>query len=102
MQSDINAELASIGAKVLRAALEGDDIDQKISEFKRDHNYLLSKRAQRLTENGYPADYMEIRFKCKECRDTGTTESGQRCGCFGERTEEAKEWQNSQRTKTSF
>ena len=71
-------------------------------EIRRRTDKMLADKAAILTENGYPADYMEIRFKCKECRDTGTTESGQRCGCFGERTEEAKEWQNSQRTKTSF
>ena len=69
--ADINAELASIGAKVLRAALEGDDIDQKISEFKRDHNYLLSKRAQLLTENGYPEDYLDVVYECPICNDVG-------------------------------
>lgn len=34
-----------------------------------------------LTRNGYPADYLEPRYSCPQCRDKGFYE-GQRCSCF--------------------
>ncbi len=34
-----------------------------------------------LLENGYPADYLDIRYQCDECNDTGLC-NGERCHCF--------------------
>ena len=34
-----------------------------------------------LTAGGYPADYMEMRYRCRECQDTGYA-NGHRCHCF--------------------
>ncbi|MCM1524362.1 MAG: ATP-binding protein [Ruminococcus sp.] len=34
-----------------------------------------------LTANGYPEDYLEVHFRCRECGDTGYTERGM-CGCM--------------------
>lgn len=78
---NIDAELSSIGSKVFRAALAGEDVEQKISEFKRDHTYLLSKRAQLLLENGYPTDYLDIVYDCPICNDTGFVGT-KMCSCM--------------------
>ncbi len=37
-----------------------------------------------LSAKGYPADYLEIKYTCPVCGDTGFTEEGLRCGCFTE------------------
>jgi DnaD/phage-associated family protein len=55
---------------------------------------LQSERAVLMTENGFRLDYMDIKYSCTECKDTGTRDDGTRCACFAERwaqlqTEEA-------------
>lgn len=36
-----------------------------------------------LIQHGYPADYLEIKYSCPECRDTGVKD-GNRCRCVSE------------------
>ncbi|MDR2132647.1 MAG: DnaD domain protein [Clostridiales Family XIII bacterium] len=43
---------------------------------------LRSERAVAMTENGFRLDYMDIRYACKDCKDTGTRDDGTRCACF--------------------
>jgi DNA replication protein DnaD len=49
---------------------------------------LQSERAVAMTENGFRMDYMDIRYACKDCKDTGTRDDGTRCACFVKRLEE--------------
>ena len=53
------------------------------------------KRA--LVEKGYDADYLEPRFRCRECRDTGQRDDGTFCSCRAERVKEAAEWLKGQK-----
>jgi hypothetical protein len=46
---------------------------------------LQSERAVLMTENGFRIDYMDIKYSCTECKDTGTRDDGTRCACFAER-----------------
>lgn len=45
-----------------------------------------------LIENGYESDYMELRYKCSECKDFGQRDDGSFCSCRAERAKEAAEW----------
>jgi DnaD/phage-associated family protein len=51
---------------------------------------LQSERAVVMTENGFRLDCMDIRYTCKECKDTGTRDDGTRCACFAERLAEVQ------------
>jgi DnaD/phage-associated family protein len=51
---------------------------------------LQSERAVCMTENGFRIDYMDIRYACKDCKDTGTRDDGTRCACFVRRLEEVQ------------
>lgn len=42
---------------------------------------LREQKAVLLKAYGYPSDYMEMRYHCPECRDTGYAE-GKKCRCF--------------------
>ena len=42
---------------------------------------LLAKKAEILRENGYPADYLNSIFTCKDCKDTGFIDNTP-CHCF--------------------
>lgn len=42
---------------------------------------LREQKTALLEASGYPADYMEIRYECPKCRDTGFV-NGEKCTCF--------------------
>jgi DnaD/phage-associated family protein len=56
------------------------------------------KKRKLLKEHGYPEDYLDKKFKCERCKDTGITDDGQYCTCTKERVNEAYRW-NLRRTK---
>ena len=46
---------------------------------------LNKKRIRLLRENGYPSDFLEKKYHCRDCRDTGYIEDENRyCHCFRE------------------
>jgi len=45
-----------------------------------------------LIDHGYDSDYLELRYRCKECQDTGQRRDGSFCSCRKERVKEAAEW----------
>ena len=49
-----------------------------------------------LEAGGYPEDYLERKYKCDICRDTGYTDEGRTCTCCKERAEEAYRWIRNQ------
>ncbi len=59
---------------------------------------LDQKKRRILKEHGYPEDYLDKKFKCERCKDTGITDDGQYCSCTKERVNEAYRW-NLKRTR---
>lgn len=59
----------SSNAASLLAELHQKQIDLKV------------ERAEILTSNNYPRDYLEIKHLCKECKDTGFV-NNEKCKCF--------------------
>lgn len=58
-----------------------DDIKSQIDSLNFTEAFLL-------TDNGFEVDYMDIKYVCDKCKDTGILETGERCQCFGEVTRE--------------
>ena len=48
----------------------------------------LTEKAFLMTDNGFTPDYMDIKYDCSDCRDTGMLETGEKCQCLGEVTKE--------------
>ncbi len=84
--SKIDRELSSVGLEILRAAISGRS--SEIDSIKQKNIALLEKRAQILTEAGYPADYTEIKYECKLCSDTGAVDN-KMCSCMRRKLVEA-------------
>jgi len=73
--AEIDRELASVSLKIMQAAVGGkNELDQRLSDIKRENDRLLLKRASLLERNGYSADYDKPRFECPVCSDSGYTE----------------------------
>ena len=87
----IEEELGQLNIKRIRLLL----MKQDVSELERRMNSLEEEKAFLLTENGFDMNYMEPRFRCKICKDTGVTADGSRCSCVAERLQEAEIWQGT-------
>lgn len=77
---NIHNEISSLSVREAKARLLSEDtgssgsVKEKIS--------LLSQKKQELLEaNGFPPDYLSMRYTCSKCRDTGYVEN-QMCSCM--------------------
>lgn len=77
--ADIDREIASASLRKARLLLgeeQGKDFDleQKIKDLGEERSVLLEA-------NGFPSDYLEMKYKCPLCRDTGYV-GNEKCVCF--------------------
>ncbi len=76
---ELEDQAAACAADCARLLLSGDTLAR---QEKRGHlDALRRRRAELLRENGYEPDYMELRYYCPDCRDTGYVD-GKKCHCF--------------------
>ena len=69
--ADLDRQIASVGSRVMAAALRGGDVNGAVETMREENRALRKKRAELLAQNGYPADYTDIRYRCEACGDTG-------------------------------
>ena len=50
-------------------------------ELNKELERIKAKKQDLLLQNGYPADYLELKYHCKACKDTGYI-TGQKCTCL--------------------
>ncbi len=82
----IDDELRKTSMRISRLVLTGgaesgvsaDALREKLTELNGEKAYLL-------TEQNFPPDYLDLQYECKDCRDTGVLENGERCKCFSEK-----------------
>lgn len=77
--AEIDAEVASLSIKKARVLLsqnppEDFDLEAAIRD-------LAEERRVLLLSGGFPEDYLELRYDCPRCRDTGFI-GNQKCSCF--------------------
>lgn len=75
LTDEITASMAQAGRRMILGDPEG------AAALKREAAMLKEQKAMYLKRNGYPADYMEMRYRCPDCRDTGYRD-GKKCQCF--------------------
>lgn len=74
--------IARTGTQIARILLSGGEGTRERMEAAARENLAAQEKLERmLRENGYPADYLEPPYTCKECRDTGYVQ-GRRCTCL--------------------
>ncbi|MCI9582864.1 MAG: ATP-binding protein [Clostridium sp.] len=79
---EMNEEIASSAVKGARQLLDGDKT--AVERLKRTIEGLREERQVLLAAYGYPKDYLEMRYDCPDCKDTGYRE-GKKCHCFRQR-----------------
>ena len=76
---ELDKTISTRAADCARRVLDGDTgarlrLKEELADL-REQKLLLLKAA------GFPEDYMEMRYRCPDCRDTGYC-GGRRCHCF--------------------
>ena len=76
----IDAELSTTGMLIFKTACMGGDI----TPIKERNKQLQAKRRELIVGLGYPADYTDLKYTCKECSDTGYIDGTKTCNCLKE------------------
>ena len=59
-----------------------DNYKNSMEEAKSKIQSLKMEKAYLMTESNIPADYMDIIYACKACKDKGYLENGKQCNCL--------------------
>ncbi len=82
MLREIDTALSSTGLKIYRATLMGEKgIDKRIAALKKENLELQDDRKRILAACGKPVDYLDVKYECKICNDTGF-DGLSMCSCF--------------------
>ncbi|MDI3477001.1 MAG: replication protein DnaC [Thermoanaerobacterium sp.] len=80
--SNIDEEIKDIGIEISKSIFLKPQKHKDLLENLRSRlNALKKKKADLLRSNGYPETYMEQKFECNICKDTGYV-NNKRCKCF--------------------
>lgn len=77
----IEREMASYGAQAVRAVGMGADAAEYVRGLSKKSLEAQSKRKQLLLSAGFPEDYLEVKYTCPKCSDTGS-HGGYYCECY--------------------
>lgn len=77
----IDDNIQKIGFEIATSIFKGVDVQSFIDEQKRRITDLKMEKGELLSLNGFPIDYMDIKYKCRRCKDTGYIGS-EKCSCF--------------------
>lgn len=96
IENELNSKNLELSRLIISDRIDREEAMQQI----RDRiNHLNMEKAFLLTENGFELDYMDIKYKCPYCKDTGMLETGEKCQCFGEVTREKINLMAKQKTE---
>lgn len=78
----IDSELAKTGAMIIDAVMNHpEDLDERLENIQKANAACHQARRRLLLCNGYPEDYLDVRYECPVCEDTGYVE-GKMCSCL--------------------
>lgn len=76
---ELDDSISTRAVSCARRLLDGDQ--EALKELRGEIADLKEQKGVLLRSLGYPVDYMEMRYRCNDCRDTGYQE-GRKCHCF--------------------
>ena len=85
IEEEISARSKELSKVIISDRVDGDKVMEKIRSRL---DALNMEKAFLLTDNGFEMDFMDVKYRCPKCKDTGILETGERCQCFQEITKE--------------
>jgi DNA replication protein DnaC len=80
-ETDKQIKLFSIKLSKLYLSNSGN-IHEQVLALKDEIDQLKKRRSEIYVKNNIPEDYLQIKYECSKCSDTGYTEDGKRCSCL--------------------
>ena len=80
-----------LGAAVTNFA-PGGGAAGNLEQIRNERKEIAESRKSLLRSAGYPADYLDRKYRCNICKDTGYTDEGKICSCCRARADEAYMW----------
>ena len=80
---EITSRISSLSIQQAAKLLDGDDM--ALNELKTSIQMLRAKKKQLLLDAGFPEDYLEQKYECIDCKDTGYI-GLEKCHCFKQRS----------------
>lgn len=77
----IERELSSIALKAARSVMGGKNVKEELEMLKNKSLALQTERKELLMKNGFTTDFLEVKYTCKKCKDTGYVD-GKICDCL--------------------
>lgn len=69
---EIDRALSLTGLAVYKASLAGiNGLEERIANIKKENMELQATKREVLKSEGYPEDYLDIKYSCDKCDDTG-------------------------------
>lgn len=78
---EIDYEIKSLGLKLYKIALSGNDVKAQIDDLRDKQKKLLVVKKALLIENGFSPDELSERYVCSICKDTGSVDA-KPCQCY--------------------
>ena len=79
---EIDRALSMTGLRIYEASLKGKEgLEERISAIMKENLNLQSIKREHLVNMGYPEDYLDIKYSCDKCNDTGYVGIGM-CTCL--------------------
>ena len=79
--TELEKRISSTGFSIYRIIMSGNDVADKIKKLEEENLQLNKQFIDLLVSNGFPSDYLEIKYYCDKCQDTGFV-NGQQCTCL--------------------
>ncbi len=77
---EIENMITDLAVEYAGKALEGDK--ESVAQMRTQMDALTARQAKLLEENGFAPDFLEEKYVCCDCKDTGYTDDGKKCHCL--------------------
>lgn len=94
---ELDEQTAAASVEFGRRIIFGEKLDKSLLESKLKD--LADKKAELLKNSGYAFGYLDIEYKCKDCKDTGYI-GNEKCHCFKQKIVETLYDKSNLRTLT--
>ena len=78
---EIDNNIQKLSLRLSLSILQSKDGDKTVNDFKKQIIDLRVKKCEMLVSKGYDPEYLNIRYRCKKCQDTGFI-GVNKCSCY--------------------
>ncbi len=80
---EIDNIISKTGLKITKSIINNpSSYNDSLNRIRNEIEELKREKAILLTDNNIPVDFLDIKYECPKCNDTGFTQNGKKCSCF--------------------